>query len=487
MGLRLILRATKCKYKRYSGVVSPVNESTRFSSFELLYAKPPKRYAFAGSSSHVLVPEAPNTLCSSSLTSFPWLQLLSTNDQLSPSPTLLADLALLLGTQNYNAVLRTISHGGGKYPKKLCPYVHFAVGYSYFKLDRFVKAREYISKCKLNATLGEDVALCFSYLGKIASALQSHRTAVQHFCKAMVHFKKAGASCCDSSIAKTFHLEQISLSSLHLLSSYALHQAGRFFDALCDSKKAVQFAKTDDEQMKGHLECGKLHQLLGNHASALDEFDQAIEHAQKCGDSAAIQQAYKDSYDSYIALEEYDSALLFFEKALSCDIHSTDMSVPSIHHLEWICRVVALPTVSVIQATERIPSAYVAALLDHPKLISDQFRAELDRRWFSLRSHWLPVNDTVADSCNAGPIVCEEEGQYQSPVDVFATFPPIEEEALMQPTMVPFFEVVDIPHSFGIDNGANMGPVNHGHNIDTNVGSDFLPFLNFYDPYFDVD
>ena len=181
MGLRLILRATKCKYKRYSGVVSPVNESTRFSSFELVYARPPKRYAFAGSSSHVLVPEAPNTLCSSNLTrnvSFPWLQLLSTNDWVSPSPTLLADLALLLGMQNYNAVLHRISHGGGKYPKKLCPYVHFAVGYSYFKLDCFVKAREYISKCKLNATLGEDVALCFLYLGKIANALQSHHKAV---------------------------------------------------------------------------------------------------------------------------------------------------------------------------------------------------------------------------------------------------------------------------------------------------------------------
>ena len=493
MGFRLILRATKRKYKRYSGVVSPVNESTRFSSFELLYAKPPKRYAFAGSSSHVLVPEAQNTLCSSSLTrnvSFPWLQLLSTNDQLSPSPTLLADLALLLGMQNYNVVLRTISHGGGKYPKKLCPYIHFTVGYSYFKLDRFMEAREHISKCKLNATLEEDVALCFLYLGKIASALQSHHKAVQHFRKAVVHFKKAGTNCRDSSIAKTFHLEQISLSSLHLLSSYALCQAGRFFDALRDSTKAVQFAKTDDEQMKAHLECGQLYQHMGNHASALDEFDQAIEHAQKCGDSATIQQACKDSCDSYIALEEYDNALLFFEKALSCDIHSTDASVPSIHHLEWICRVVALPTISVIQATERIPSACITTLLDHPKLTSDQFRDELERRWFSLHSHRLPVNDTVADSSNAGPVVCEEEGHSQFPINIFATFSPIEEEALMQPAVAPFLEVVDIPHYsylYDIDNGANIGPMNHEHNIDTNVGSDFLPFQYFHDPYFNAD
>ena len=229
-----------------------------------------------------------------------------------------------------------------------------------------------------------------------------------------------------------------------------------------------------------------------NHPSALDEYDLAIMHAQKLGDSDTIQQAFKESCDSCIALEEYDNALLFFEKALSCDIQSMDTSVPSIHHLEWICKVVALPTISVTRATECIPFAYIAALRNHPKLTSCQFQSELEGRWFSLRLHRLhvPVNDTVASSSNAGPIVCEEEGQYLSPVNNFAAFSP-NEELLMQPAVVPFSEMVEIPPSpclCDADNGTNVAPVNVNHDYnDMSTGSYFMPFPYYHDPYYNVD
>ena len=487
MGLRFILRATKRKYKRYSGVVPSVNESTKFSSFELFHAKPPKRFILPESSSQILVPEAHDHLCSSNLTRipcnlpFPWLHLLSKDERFSPSPTLLDDIAHFLSIHNYNAVLCTISRGGGKYPKKLWHYVHFALGYSYFKLNHFTEARQHLSECKLNATLEEDVAYCFLYLGKIASALQSYRKAAQHFRKAAVHFKKAGMICSDSSIVKTFLLEHISLSSLRLLSSCAFRQADQFYRALHDSTQAVQFAETDNERMKAHFECGRLYQLTVNHTSALNEFIQASELARTLGDSVSIQQAFMDSCDTCITLEEYDNALIFFEKALSCEIRSTEwISVPSIHQLEWICKVVEhLPI-----ATERIPSTYIATLHGHPELtISHHFRAELERRLFLLRPHRLPVNGTVASASNVDPVVCEETGLCQSPVKTFAAFFP-NVELVKEPATAPFFGLPEIslpPCLCDTNNGTDVDPV--GHESHDTV-RDLQPFLYFYDPYY---
>lgn len=179
------------------------------------------------------------------------------------------------------------------------------------------------------------------------------------------------------------------------------------------------------------------------------------------------------------------SPLCYFEKALSCEIRSTEwIAVPSIHQLEWICKVVArLPI-----ATERIPSTYVDTLLCHPELTTHQFQAELERCSFSLCPHQLPVNDTctVASGSNIDPVVCEETGPYQSPVKTVAAFFP-KLELVKEPATAHFFELVEIPPPSSClcdtSNGTDIDPVDHkSHGM--NAVSVFQPFQYFHDPYY---
>ena len=270
--------------------------------------------------------------------SFHWLQGLSKTGQLIASSTLLSDLANHFRKHEYNAIIQVINSSSiNGFDRETSVYLHFGIACAYYELKHFTHARNHLSECKLVASGAGDVSLCYSYLGKIASASHSHR-------KAAKHYHKAALCCQESSLAKKFNLTQPSCSALHHQSALEFRLVNCFPQALDELKQAIKTAQTKEEYFLAHYDRGKLYQVMANHTMALDDFELAGELAEELGDCVAAKRAYKDAYGACLMLNRIEEAWQFFECSLTCvSIDCRKCSSGSeqrLLDLKWICDVI---------------------------------------------------------------------------------------------------------------------------------------------------
>ena len=481
MGQRAIPRTwTKSKHRSL-----PIRESSPYSSFELHGVKTSSKVQSLASVHLQLAHPQQNPLFSNSVVkinycSFPWLQYLSqTSPLIQPtgSSTLSSNLTELLHTQNYYTLLETVSISGGHYHPSVLPNVHFAVGYSFYKLKLYPQARKHFSECKSIAKNNEDVSYCCFYLGNISCELKSFRKAAMQYRKAAVYHSES-----KSSFATMFNLEQPSLSSIHLCSSSSFRQANRPIQALHESTEAFKFAESEKEHTLAQYECGMLYKLMANHVSALECYANVIEHADKQNDYGLITNAYKGSCSSCIILDRKDDALYFFSKVLSSVDLATNGSLPTVDHLKWVCETIGL--LPICDATQYLPDNYICTLLGLPELISSQFRAELERVERSLQQVHAPI-DTVSDS-NLQTVIYQDQGYNKSPGQYFDDMFLKDAESIIEnSSLLSFLSTVEIPSPPTLCHGLGTVIIQEDDEEPTiNLAGHLWPFSSFPDPHY---
>ena len=361
--------------------------------------------------------------------SFLWLRRLTKACQLVASSALLSDLITCVHKHEYISIIRIINALNiNSFDREISVCLHFALGFSYYELKQYTRARSHLSQCKLVASSAGDISVCYFYLGKVASASHSPRKAAKHYRKAALCFQ-------ESSLAEVFNMIQPSCSALHHQSSLEFCQVGCYPQALDELTLAIETAQTKEECFSAHYDRGKLYQVMANHIMALDDFELAGELAEERDDCVAAKRAYKAACCACIMLSYTKKALDFFERSLTCVSVECRRcfagSEQRSRDLHWICGIIDhLP---IYTAITHIPHTHINGLMCIQERIPSRFLAVLER---------YPVDCQEEEGARPSvyPIIVEEE--------CFS-----ETEPLNSKQLIPFVELLERPHQVLVHNG----------------------------------
>ena len=225
------------------------------------------------------------------------------------SPFNANEITQLLHASDYPKIIQLL----GNIPESMIPSL-FIAGVAYFKMSKFEEAEFYFYKAKtaaIEANRDGDVMLCSAYLGDIEYASQSYLRAAEYYKESIEHYTSRSVH-----VAIIFKLTAPTLSAIYAKRASSFRNASKMLEAVQGYTTAIDVAQQDRDKLSAHTSLGNLYQSMGENNSALKEYKQSIEIAEKLSDHVSLGWAHGNIGNAYLGLSKKDEAVNHLQKSL---------------------------------------------------------------------------------------------------------------------------------------------------------------------------